>query len=363
MRDAYTTRFGRQIIGDSLEVLDSLDDNSIDLVITSPPFALLREKEYGNESQINYIAWLSQFAELVYSKLNENGSFVLDLGGAYKKGVPVRSLYNFRIPIHFCDNLGFHLAEDFYWFNPSKLPSPIEWVNKRKIRVKDSVNNVWWFSKSEFPKADVKNVLAPYSDRMKKLLDSPEDYYKAAERPSGHNISMNFKDNGGSIPPNLLQIPNSESNSNYLANCKKAGLKGHPARFPSKLPEFFIKFLTDEDDLVVDIFGGSNTTGFVCQQLRRNWISIDMDSSYSAMSSFRFIPKGFSEKDLLNLYYTIMAGNTIQIDDFLVNREVELDDIIRFIETEKNEFESKTKLNKSDKRILQNLERAQIVFS
>ncbi|HFA51942.1 MAG TPA: site-specific DNA-methyltransferase, partial [Bacteroidetes bacterium] len=165
MQTAYNTKIGKQIIGNSLEVLASMDNESIDLVLTSPPFALLREKEYGNKNQSDYVGWLSQFASLVYDKLKPSGSFVLDLGGAYKRGLPVRSLYNFRVPIHFCDNIGFYLAEDFYWFNPSKLPSPIEWVNKRKIRVKDSVNNIWWFSKEPFPKADVTKVLAPYSNR------------------------------------------------------------------------------------------------------------------------------------------------------------------------------------------------------
>lgn len=111
-------------------------------IITSPPFALQRKKEYGNESQAECVAWLGQFAKLVHSKLKDTGSFVLDLGGAYEKGVPSRSLYNFRVLMHFCDDIGFFLAEDFYWYNPSKLPSPIEWVNKRKIRAKDSVNTV-----------------------------------------------------------------------------------------------------------------------------------------------------------------------------------------------------------------------------
>ncbi|MCB0541588.1 MAG: site-specific DNA-methyltransferase, partial [Bacteroidetes bacterium] len=320
MKTAYKTQFGTQIIGDSLEVLQSYPDNSIDLVMTSPPFALLRKKEYGNEDQHEYVDWLTKFAKVVYEKLKPTGSFVLDIGGAYKKGVPVRSLYNFRVPLAFCDEVGFHLAEDFYWFNPSKLPSPIEWVNKRKIRVKDAVNNVWWFSKTPYPKADVTKVLAPYSERMEKLLENPDKYYSPKERPSGHNIGSSFSsDNGGAIPPNLLQIPNSESNSSYLANCKKAGLKGHPARFPSKLPEFFIKFLTEKDDLVVDIFGGSNTTGFTAEKLKRKWVSIDLDSSYAAMSSFRFMPKSISEKDLLNVYYSILAGKELRIMEFLAN--------------------------------------------
>jgi site-specific DNA-methyltransferase (cytosine-N4-specific) len=148
-KPTYTTDMGAAYCGDSLNLLPQLPDNSLDLVITSPPFALQRKKEYGNESQAEYVAWLSQFAKLVHSKLKDTGSFVLDLGGAYEKGVPSRSLYNFRVLLHFCDDIGFFLAEDFYWYNPSKLPSPIEWVNKKKIRAKDSVNTVWWFSKTK----------------------------------------------------------------------------------------------------------------------------------------------------------------------------------------------------------------------
>ena len=237
---AYFTHQGAAYCGDSLQLLEQLEDNSVNLVITSPPFALQRKKEYGNKEQHEYVEWLAQFAAKVKDKLAEDGSFVLDLGGAYKKGVPVRSLYNFRVLLHFCDELGFHLAEEFYWYNPSKLPGPIEWVNKRKLRAKDSVNTVWWFSKTEFPKANVSNVLTEYSDRMKKLLDDPDKYYKAKKRPSGHDIGKSFgKNNGGAIPSNLIQAPNSESNGQYLTGCKMLGLKGHPARFPAKLPEFF----------------------------------------------------------------------------------------------------------------------------
>jgi len=174
MPAVYKTNLGTMECGDSRELLARLPDNSINLVITSPPFALQRQKEYGNVEQREYVDWLMAFARLVHQKLRPDGSFVLDLGGAYMKGIPARSLYNFRVLIRFCDEIGFFLAQDFYWFNPSKLPSPIEWVNKRKVRAKDSVNTVWWFSKTEHPKANVTKVLTPYSDRMKKLLADPE---------------------------------------------------------------------------------------------------------------------------------------------------------------------------------------------
>lgn len=173
--------------------------------------------------------------------LKDTGSFVLDLGGAYQRGKPVRSLYNFRVLLEFCDHLGYHLAEEFFWFNPAKLPSPIEWVNKRKIRVKDAVNTIWWFAKSESPKADVRNVLVPYSKRMKALLANPERFYRPKERPSGHAIAASFSTmkNGGAIPSNLLEIPNTESNSHYLRCCNILGIEPHPARFPAELPKIF----------------------------------------------------------------------------------------------------------------------------
>ncbi len=292
----YTTGLGTQVCQDSRKALAAMPDDSVDLVVTSPPFALLREKAYGNESQNAYVEWIHGFGVQVQRVLKPTGSFVLDLGGAYERGKPVRSLYQWRVLLDFCDNIGFRLAEEFYWHNPAKLPSPIEWVNKRKIRVKDSVNTLWWFSKGDWPKADVKNVLAPYSERMKKLIENPEKFYTAKGRPSGHNISKGFgNDNGGAIPPNLLQIPNTEATSAYLRRCKAIGREGHPARFPAALPTFFIKFLTDPGDIVVDIFGGSNTTGRVCEDLNRQWVSIEERRDYAALSIVRFMEEKMSD--------------------------------------------------------------------
>ena len=314
---AYFTRKGGAYIGDSRKLLAALPDNSINLVMTSPPFALQRQKEYGNLDQHEYIDWFLEFAELVHRKLKDDGSFVVDFGGAYMKGVPARSLYNFRVMIRMVDELGFFLAEDFYWFNPSKLPSPIEWVNKRKLRVKDSVDTVWWFSKTEWPKSDITQVLVPYSDRMKKLIEDPDKFYTPKVRPSGHDIGKGFaKDNGGAIPPNLLQIPNSESNGHYLSGCKAVGLKGHPARFPTKLPEFFIRMLTTPDDLVVDIFGGSNTTGQVAEAEGRRWKTFEILPDYVGTSAFRFLDKGLAPEAMETLYQRIVSGESVDLDEY-----------------------------------------------
>jgi site-specific DNA-methyltransferase (cytosine-N4-specific) len=299
----YTTEYGAAYVGNSLELLDQLAPNSIDLVITSPPFALQRRKTYGNVEQEDYVEWLLAFCRKVYTVLALHGSFVIDLGGAYQSKRPVRSLHNYRTLIRLCDELGFRLAEEFFWFNPSKLPSPIEWVNKRKIRAKDAVNTIWWLSKIDNPKANISNILVPYSDRMKKLHEDPRKYYKPKERPSGHDIGSGFaKDNGGAIPSNLLEIPNSESNSSYIQLCKAVSTPAHPARFPQKLPEFFIKFLTDPGDKVLDIFAGSNTTGAAAEAAKRYWIAFEQNPLYLASSAFRFVDKNQSLDDTSLLF-------------------------------------------------------------
>jgi site-specific DNA-methyltransferase (cytosine-N4-specific) len=308
---AYTTRLGAAHCGDSLDLLDALPEGSVGLVVTSPPFALLREKTYGNHAQEHYVDWLLGFAEKVRRVLKDDGSFVIDMGGAYQRGVPSRSLYQFRFLIRAVDEVGLHLAEDVYWNNPAKLPSPIEWVNKRKLRMKDSVNNIWWFGKTAWPKADISKVLAPYSARMHKLFEDPDKFYTPKKRPSGHDIGRGFaKDNGGAIPSNLISIPNTESNGFYTSACKLVGTDAHPARFPGLIPQHFIRMCTDPGDLVLDIFAGSNTTGMVAEAEGRRWLAFEMSREYVAASAFRFLSKGNSEAEIRSVYGRLAAGET-----------------------------------------------------
>jgi DNA modification methylase len=263
--------------------------------VTSPPFALKRKKEYGNVDAKDYVPWFVNFAVEFKRILKDTGSLVIDIGGTWVKGQPTRSLYHFELVIALCKTLGFHLAHEFYWYNPSKLPSPAEWVTVRRIRVKDAVDPIWWLSKTSHPKASNWRVLKPYSDSMKKLL---ENGYEAKLRPSGHDISDNFsKDNKGAIPPNLLELANTDSNSRYLRECRERGIRPHPARFPHGLPEFFIKFLTEPGDLVVDPFAGSNVTGEVAERLERHWLAFEIIEEYLETSRFRFL--GLREQPLL----------------------------------------------------------------
>ena len=282
----HQTELGRIYLADSLDVMKRRRKASVDLIMTSPPFALTRKKDYGNEQEEAYLEWFRDFAAQFHRILKDDGSVVIDLGGAWMPGLPVRSLYHFKLLIMLCEEYGFHLAQEFYWWNPSKLPTPAEWVNIRRIRVKDGVNTVWWLSKTPWPRASNRRVLQPYSDSMKVLLSNG---YRPKLRPSGHDISEKFAiDNGASIPPNLIAVPNTESNSGYMRYCRKKGIKAHPARFPAALPEFFIRMLTDPGDVIFDPFGGSCVTGEVAERLDRRWICVELVERYLEGAVGRF---------------------------------------------------------------------------
>ena len=282
----YVTTLGAAYTGDSVDLLSRIPDRSIDLVLTSPPYALEFQKEYGNASKADYVNWLRPFGEQIRRVLKDDGSFVLNIGGSYNPGHPTRSLYHFKVLLMLCEEVGFHLAQECFWHNPAKLPAPAEWVNVRRQRIKDAVEYVFWLSKTEWPRANNRNVLVEYSKDMLRLI---EQGYKAKTRPSGHVITAKFqRDHGGSIPSNLIERGNNESNSAYIRACAAAGLRPHPARFPAALPRFFIKLLTEPGAMVLDPFAGSNTTGAVAEELARQWLSFELAPDYVAASRLRF---------------------------------------------------------------------------
>lgn len=283
-----STEFGEIWEGDALSWMTNQPDSSLDLIMTSPPFGLIRKKSYGNEASDDYCNWFRPFAEEFRRLMKDTGSLVIDIGGAWEKGKPVRSLYHYDLLTMLVREYGFFLCLEHYWYNPAKLPSPVEWCNLRRVRVKDAVNCVWWLSKTPWPKCSNMRVLQPYSDRMKNLHING---YQATIRPSGHDISDKFRaTHKGAIPPNLLAIPNTESNSAYSQFCRENGYPIHPARFPAKLPEYFIRMLTDKGDRVYDPFSGSFTTGRVCEELGRNWIGTEMREDYIQGGLARFKP-------------------------------------------------------------------------
>lgn len=292
MKIAYKTNNGTFYYGKVEEALKSKKiekyKGKINLILTSPPFPLNRKKKYGNLQGQEYIDWLSDLAILFKDYLAENGSIVIELGNSWEPYRPVMSTFSLKALLAFLEKGNYSLCQQFIWNNPAKLPSPIQWVNIERNRVKDSFTYIWWMSKMDFPKADNRKVLSEYSKSMKKLLNSGK--YNAGLRPSEHDIGETsfLTNNEGAIPSNVITAANTQSGTDYQLYCVENNLDPHPARMPSAIPEFFINFLTDPGDLVLDPFGGSNTTGAVAEKLNRRWIAIEPSAEYIKGSIGRF---------------------------------------------------------------------------
>jgi site-specific DNA-methyltransferase (cytosine-N4-specific) len=308
---AYVTVKGIALLADSQSIISRIPDNTIDLIFTSPPFALRRKKRYGNEPAERYVDWFLQFAGDFRRVLKDTGSFVIDIGGSWNPGEPTKSLYHHKLLIALVEEAGFHLAQEVFWYNPARLPSPAQWVCIDRSRLKDAVNWVWWLSKTSRPKANNKRILTPYKPSQKALVDGGK--YNTGRRPSEHVISDKFGiDNGGAIPSNMVTVDNLISASNtassdpYLKGCKTLGIDPHPARIPAKIPEFFIKFLTEPGDIVLDPFGGSNVTGFIAEQNNRHWLTIEREPEYLYGSQTRFSDNYDSLKQNRDRLYDMM---------------------------------------------------------
>ncbi len=308
----FETELGEYHIGNSKYILKSKVGQKIkgnvQLILTSPPFPLNKKKSYGNLNGKAYKKWFSSLATTFSQLLTKNGSIVIELGNSWEPNHPVQSLLHIESLLKFLNNKNadLRLCQEFICYNPSRLPSPAQWVTVNRIRTVDSFTRLWWMSKSEYPKADNTKVLRPYSKSMKNLLIRKN--FNSGKRPSEHKIGKNgfLKDNKGSImhnvielepidkkrdprlPHNMLSFANTSSNDFFSKKCRENGIYIHPAWMPLQLASFFIEFLTEPGDIVFDPFAGSNTTGYCAEILNRKWISMEIKEEYGEQSKIRF---------------------------------------------------------------------------
>jgi DNA modification methylase len=310
---AHQVSSGKYLVGDIEAVLSSALlrklKGTVNLILTSPPFPLNHKKSYGNLSGEEYLAWVERIAPKLASLLAPDGSIVIEIGNSWEPQRPVQSLLHLKALMAFVEapDAELRLCQQFICYNPSRLPSPAQWVTVERARVTDSFTHVWWMARTDSPKADNKKVLRPYGDDMRKLLSTRK--YNGGHRPSEHYINPEsfLRNNGGSIAhnffemtpldenravrlPNVFSFSNNASNDHYSRACKKKNITPHPARMPAGLASFFIEFLTDPGDLVLDPFAGSNTTGEIAASLGRRWVAIDAEPEYAKHSEIRLSP-------------------------------------------------------------------------
>ncbi len=307
----YNTKYWKIYQWDSLNLLSwklwKELEWKVDLLITSPPFPLNAKKKYWNLQWDEYLNWFISMAPIFSKLLSETWSIIIEVWNAWEPWRPVQSLLNLKSLLWFVENKEAWLKfiQEFIVYNPSRLPSPAPWVTQKRIRTIDSFTHVWWLSKTDFPKADNSKVLRPYSKSIKSLLKNKK--YNSWIRPSGHYISEKsfFTEHKGSIMHNVIELDPLNENSDvkfpenilsisnwwedsFLKKCKEKWIKPHPARMNWKLVSFFVEFLTDKWDLILDPFAWSNTTWYISEIMERNWIWCEMDLDYITQSKLRF---------------------------------------------------------------------------
>lgn len=307
----YSGSYGEYYQGNAVDLVrNGLGDDlrgKVQLILTSPPFPLNNKKSYGNLTGNDYREWFAGLAPVFADLLTDNGSIIIELGNSWVPGRPVQSLLHLESLMDFVrhPDTDLRLCQQFVCYNPARLPSPAQWVTIERIRFTDSYTHVWWMAKSDYPKADNRRALRPYSKSMERLLRRRS--YNAGKRPSEHDVSEEsfLVDHGGSISPNFFEVEpveegrdvrlpntfrfsNTSSNDYFHRTCRERGIQPHPARMPAGLVAFFIEVLTDPGDLVLDPFAGSNTTGYVAELAGRRWAAIELKEEYAAQARIRF---------------------------------------------------------------------------
>jgi DNA modification methylase len=275
------------LCGDCTEVLKQIDDCSIDLIVTSPPYA--DQRDYGSEntkiSADKYVEWFRQKAVQIYRVLNNKGSFVLNINDKVVDGF--QNLFVFRLVIMLCDDIGFNLVRDYIWHNPATPPNV--YSSGKYGRTKKSHEHCFWFSKGSEWTFNLDPIRTPYKNGMDKFLKGEGKGERTQNtRPSTHSFDCKkvWKNYGGADPGSVISISNTNSNDIFLRLCKEKGIS-HPARFPEKLVEFFILSGSNEGDIVLDPFSGSGTTAVVAEKHNRKWIGIDANKIYCNLAQKR----------------------------------------------------------------------------
>lgn len=276
---------GRFINGECLEQMKKIPDGCIDFIFTSPPYAD-QIKDYGSTgvkiAPSKFADWFLPRAKEMFRILKNDGSFVLDIND--KVDGSYQSTFVFKLVIMMTEEVGFHLVRDYIWYNPATPPNVFSRGNLG--RTKKSHEYCFWFSKSNKWTFHMDAIRKPYSASMQSLLKSlPHGDRTVNTRPSRHNFDLShpWKDKGGADPGSVIEISNTSSNDMFHRLCKQFGVS-HPARFPIKLAEFFIKAGTNEGDVVLDPFAGSGTTAIAAKKLGRDFLYIEINPDYWKMA-------------------------------------------------------------------------------
>lgn len=253
-------------LGDSKSILKKIPDNSVDLIVTSPPYADQRKGTYGGIHPDKYVDWFLPITNELLRVLKPSGTFILNIKEKVVEGE--RSTYVMELIIEMRKQ-GWLWTEEFIWHKKNCYPG--KWPN----RFRDAWERLLQFNKDKKFNMYQEEVMVPMGDWAKTRLKNLSDTDKIRDNSKvgsgfGKNIS-NWLMRDKAFPTNVLHLATECSNKN------------HSASFPEQLPEWFIKLFTKEEDIVLDPFMGSGTTVFVAKRMKRHSIGIDIVPEYYNM--------------------------------------------------------------------------------
>jgi DNA modification methylase len=289
---AFSTELGAAIWSLSDDVFDALNA-PITLCLTSPPYPLRNSRAYGNPSVSEYIEFIVESIRPIARNLVDGGSICLNISNdIFEPGSPARSLYREKLVIALAEELRLYKLDELIWNNPCKPPSPVMWASRTRQQLNATYEPIIWLSNNpKRVKADNRRVLEPHSEKhldfvrkggVKKAGSHSDGAYWV--RPGSYG-----KETQGKIPRNILTFPhNCQSQSLYKARARELQLPPHGAPYPLALATFLIRFLSEPDDLVVDPFSGSLTTGLAAENEGRRWLLTECMWEYLRGGGERF---------------------------------------------------------------------------
>jgi DNA modification methylase len=270
---------GEILWAEALSAMGHIEGGSVNAIVTSPPFPLNRQRDYGGWASDRWMDLALRHIAAMKPLLAGDGSMVLNLSDVYIRGIPVLNPYQENL-VGQMRRTGWNLCGKFFHINPAK-PKATPWVTKSRERIANAVETYYWFSPRPHCKANNRNVLEPYSDRFQRTLAAGGEFRAAECGARQSSPGLRYKvNNFGRIPHNFFVCAHEGPRSAYSRYCASHGLPRHPAIMPRQIAEFCVKFLTDAGDLLYDPFGGSLVLPAACKKFGRRYTSSEKCHEY-----------------------------------------------------------------------------------
>ncbi|MBF4991083.1 site-specific DNA-methyltransferase [Methylophilus sp. QUAN] len=289
---AYSTKLGIAIWGNNQTALKNLDE-PIMLCLTSPPYPLRKPRAYGNPTAQEYTDFICKSLEPIVKNLHREGSLVINVtNDVFNEGLPSRNLYLEKLVIAINERFNLALMDRWVWHNKSKPPGPLQWASKTRQQLNVAYEPIYWFAVDPLAcKSNNRRVLEPHTETHRKYIENGGSKKFASNNDGAYILKPGSYSNitEGRIPRNVLEYSHTDKeNRELLKILRHRNWPTHGAMMPGALVLKIIKFLTDKDDLVVDLFSGSSVIPKQAEDSGRRWLSTECMLEYVQGSAVRF---------------------------------------------------------------------------